>query len=136
MRNWEDIKREERSGEPEASVLDGVPQSLPALLKAYRMTEKAAAVGFDWRKPIDVMDEDLREEMRIRGRACGGRTIDAGSGCRSSANLAAPRGGPKPLQRDLQPALPGDEARAGPGRLPDGSRRAGRWDEVKAIDTG
>ena len=62
MRNWEDIKREERSSEPEASVLDGVPKSLPALLKAYRMTEKAAAVGFDWRKPIDVMDK-MREEM-------------------------------------------------------------------------
>ena len=62
MRNWEDIKREERSEEPEASVLDGVPASLPALLKAFRMTEKAAAVGFDWRKPIDVM-EKMREEM-------------------------------------------------------------------------
>jgi len=62
MRNWEDIKKEERSGEPDASVLDGVPASLPALLKAFRMTEKAAAVGFDWRKPIDVMDK-MREEM-------------------------------------------------------------------------
>ena len=62
MRNWEDIKREERAGEPEASVLDGVPESLPALLKAFRMTEKAAAVGFDWRKPVDVM-EKMREEM-------------------------------------------------------------------------
>ena len=62
MRNWEDIKKEERSGEPDPSVLDGVPSSLPALLKAFRMTEKAAAVGFDWRKPIDVMDK-MREEM-------------------------------------------------------------------------
>jgi len=62
MRNWEDIKREERAGEPKASVLDGVPASLPALLKAFRMTEKAAAVGFDWRKPVDVM-EKMREEM-------------------------------------------------------------------------
>lgn len=62
MRNWEDIKREERSDEPGASVLDGVPGSLPALLKAFRMTEKAAAVGFDWRKPADVM-EKMREEM-------------------------------------------------------------------------
>ncbi|MDX2436096.1 MAG: nucleoside triphosphate pyrophosphohydrolase [Acidobacteriota bacterium] len=62
MRNWEDIKKEERSGKPDASVLDGVPGSLPALLKAFRMTEKAAAVGFDWRKPIDVMDK-MREEM-------------------------------------------------------------------------
>ena len=44
------------------ALLDGVPESLPALLKAFRMTEKAAAVGFDWRKPVDVM-EKMREEM-------------------------------------------------------------------------
>jgi MazG family protein len=62
MRNWEDIKRTERAHEPESSVLDGVPGSLPALLKAFRMTEKAAAVGFDWRKPADVMVK-MREEM-------------------------------------------------------------------------
>jgi len=62
MRNWEDIKRAERAHEPESSVLDGVPGSLPALLKAFRMTEKAAAVGFDWRKPADVMVK-MREEM-------------------------------------------------------------------------
>jgi MazG family protein len=62
MRNWEDIKRVERAHEPESSVLHGVPGSLPALLKAFRMTEKAAAIGFDWRKPADVMDK-MREEM-------------------------------------------------------------------------
>jgi MazG family protein len=62
MRNWEDIKRTERAAEPDASVLDGVPGSLPALLKAFRMTEKAAAVGFDWRRPADVM-EKMHEEM-------------------------------------------------------------------------
>ena len=62
MRNWEDIKRAERADDPDASVLDGVPGSLPALLKAFRMTEKASAVGFDWRKPADVMGK-MREEM-------------------------------------------------------------------------
>jgi MazG family protein len=62
LQNWEDIKREERAGNEDPSVLDGVPTSLPALLKAYRMTEKAAAVGFDWRKPADVMVK-MREEM-------------------------------------------------------------------------
>lgn len=62
LRNWEEIKKTERSAEPKSSTLDGVPKSLPALLKAYRMTEKAAAVGFDWRKPADVMDK-MREEM-------------------------------------------------------------------------
>ena len=43
-------------------MLDGVPAALPGLLKAFRMTEKAAAIGFDWRKPADVMDK-MREEM-------------------------------------------------------------------------
>jgi nucleoside triphosphate diphosphatase len=62
IRNWEEIKREERAHEAESSVLDGVPAALPGLLKAFRMTEKAAAVGFDWRKPGDVMIK-MREEM-------------------------------------------------------------------------
>jgi MazG family protein len=62
IRNWEDIKRDERAHEPASSALDGVPASLPALLKAFRMTEKAAAIGFDWRKPADVMTK-MREEM-------------------------------------------------------------------------
>jgi len=62
IRNWEDIKREERAHEETNSVLDGVPAALPGLLKAFRMTEKAAAVGFDWRRPADVMIK-MREEM-------------------------------------------------------------------------
>ena len=62
LQNWEDIKRDERAANGESSVLDGVPKSLPALLKAYRMTEKAAAVGFDWRRPADVMVK-MHEEM-------------------------------------------------------------------------
>jgi MazG family protein len=62
LRNWEEIKQGERSHETSPSVLDGVPASLPALLKAFRMTEKAAAVGFDWRRPADVMTK-MREEM-------------------------------------------------------------------------
>jgi MazG family protein len=62
LQNWEDIKRDERAANGGSSVLEGVPQSLPALLKAFRMTEKAAAVGFDWRKPLDVMTK-MHEEM-------------------------------------------------------------------------
>lgn len=62
LRNWEDIKRDEREGQETNSVLDGVPAALPGLLKAFRMTEKAAAVGFDWRRPADVMTK-MREEM-------------------------------------------------------------------------
>ena len=62
IRNWEEIKSEERAHEETSSALDGVPAALPGLLKAFRMTEKAAAVGFDWRKPGDVMVK-MREEM-------------------------------------------------------------------------
>ena len=62
VRNWEAIKRQERGGDSKTSVLDGVPTSLPALLKAYRMTQKAAAVGFDWERPADVI-EKLQEEV-------------------------------------------------------------------------
>lgn len=59
--NWEKLKSEERKAENK-SLLSGVPQSLPALLKASRLTEKAARVGFDWRRTEDVFDK-LDEEM-------------------------------------------------------------------------
>jgi MazG family protein len=62
VRNWEHIKQEERAKDPESSTLAGVPGSLPGLLKAFRMTEKAAAVGFDWRRPHDVITK-LHEEV-------------------------------------------------------------------------
>src|ERR1051326_7023755 len=59
--NWEKLKNEERKAENK-SVLAGVPQSLPALLKASRLTEKAARVGFDWRQTSDVFAK-LSEEI-------------------------------------------------------------------------
>src|SRR5205809_350383 len=61
--NWEKLKNEERKAE-DKSVLAGVPQALPALLKASRLTEKAARVGFDWSQAEDVftkVDEELQE---------------------------------------------------------------------------
>ncbi len=61
--NWEKLKNEERKAENK-SVLAGVPQSLPALLKASRLTEKASRVGFDWRRAEDVfakIDEEIDE---------------------------------------------------------------------------
>ncbi len=59
--NWEKQKNEERKAENK-SVLAGVPQSMPALLRASRLTEKAARVGFDWRRTEDVF-EKLEEEL-------------------------------------------------------------------------
>jgi MazG family protein len=61
--NWEKLKNEERKAENK-SVLSGVPQALPALLKASRLTEKAARVGFDWRATDEVfakVDEEIAE---------------------------------------------------------------------------
>ena len=60
---WERIKAEERAASPgPSSALDGVPRSLPALLRASRLGEKAAAVGFDWTRPQDVLTK-IREEI-------------------------------------------------------------------------
>jgi len=61
--NWEKLKRDERKQENKG-VLSGVPASLPALLKATRLTEKAARVGFDWRGTEEVfhkVDEEIAE---------------------------------------------------------------------------
>jgi MazG family protein len=60
VREWDEHKRREGR----RSALDGVPRALPALLRAQRVSEKAARVGFDWpdpRGPVDKLDEELRE---------------------------------------------------------------------------
>lgn len=58
--NWEKIKMKEKDRK---SVLSGVPNSLPAMVKAYRMQEKARGVGFDWSDTGDVWDK-VNEEMK------------------------------------------------------------------------
>ncbi len=63
LANWEKLKSEERKDKDEG-ILSGVPVSLPALLKAMRLTEKAANVGFDWEKTEDIfekIDEEIDE---------------------------------------------------------------------------
>ncbi len=57
--NWEKIKLQEKGNE---SVLSGVPGSLPAVVKAYRIQEKASGVGFDWDHPEQVW-EKIQEEL-------------------------------------------------------------------------
>jgi MazG family protein len=70
LANWEVIKREEkqdRAGAVPGSQLDGIPRALPALLKALRLGEKAARVGFDWVRTADILDK-LEEELdELRG---------------------------------------------------------------------
>ncbi len=64
LSNWEKIKQAERGGAIQASALAGVPKTLPALLRAQRLQDKAARVGFDWGETTEVLhkvEEELRE---------------------------------------------------------------------------
>lgn len=61
-RNWEQIKLKEK-GNQKKTVLGGVPKSLPALIKAMRIQDKARGVGFDWEEKKQVWDK-VEEEMR------------------------------------------------------------------------
>lgn len=58
IKNWESIKLKEGK----KSVLEGVPKSLPALVKAYRIQEKVSGVGFDWNQASEVL-EKVKEEL-------------------------------------------------------------------------
>ena len=64
--NWEQLKLKEKEGN--RSVLAGVPAALPALIKAFRIQEKAANVGFDWEQPEQVWDK-VREETSETAQA-------------------------------------------------------------------
>jgi XTP/dITP diphosphohydrolase len=69
VENWERLKMSEKDGNK--GVLSGVPSGLPALIKAYRMQDKARAAGFDWEEREQVWDkviEELGEFMEARNR--------------------------------------------------------------------
>ena len=59
-KSWEQIKMKEKNGNK--TILDGVPTSLPSLVKAYRIQDKARNSGFDWNEKRDVWDK-VNEEM-------------------------------------------------------------------------
>ncbi len=69
-RNWEKLKLKEGK----KSVLEGVPKSLPALVKASRIQDKVAGVGFDWEEPHQVFDkvkeelDELQQEIRLNDK--------------------------------------------------------------------
>ena len=72
-RNWEKLKLKEGK-EEKKSTLGGVPTSLPAMIKAYRIQDKAKGVGFDWEKPEQVLEKvheelgELKEEIKHNGK--------------------------------------------------------------------
>lgn len=63
-KTWEQIKQQEKDGNER--VLSGVPNSLPSLIKAYRIQDKARNVGFDWQKKEDVWDKVYDEIAELK----------------------------------------------------------------------
>ena len=72
-RNWEKLKLKEGN----SSVLDGVPVSLPAMIKAMRIQEKARGAGFDWEKPEQVWEKVEEEMQEFRAEEKAGRNDEA-----------------------------------------------------------
>ena len=76
LQNWEKLKQKERSGKArrgrkakaggEPSILSGIPSHFPALLKAQRIQEKAARVGFEWENPLQALDKVAEEIAELR----------------------------------------------------------------------
>lgn len=60
MVNWEQLKQTEK--DRKGGAMSGVPKSLPAMVKAYRISQKASSSGFDWEKPQDVWAK-VKEEI-------------------------------------------------------------------------
>ncbi|MBI1882701.1 MAG: nucleoside triphosphate pyrophosphohydrolase [Chlamydiae bacterium] len=62
-KQWEEIKKKEKSGLLRSSLLDGIPRYLPALSQAEKIQKKAAKVGFDWRE-VDAVVAKVEEEFQ------------------------------------------------------------------------
>ncbi len=74
--NWEQIKQTERRREKgQASLLDGVPREMPALLRAHRLQEKASRAGFDWKEAQEVFRK-VEEELAELRAAMEGQAAD------------------------------------------------------------
>jgi ATP diphosphatase len=142
---WE--RRKLREEPARASLLAGVPASLPALLAAYRLTQKAAGVGFDWPDPAAVLDKLDEEVAELRaalaqGEAASGQVAEElGDLLFTVANLA------RKLDVDPEAALAGTNRKfrrrfaAIERRLAEQGKRLGEttleemdalWEEAKA----
>jgi MazG family protein len=79
IEKWETLKAREREaaglpGKRSKTTLGGVPKTLPALLRAYELSSRAAAVGFDWAKADDVLDKIDEEVAEVRREVESGAT--------------------------------------------------------------
>jgi MazG family protein len=73
-RQWQEIKKAEKQGDPAASLLGDQPKGLPALVAAYRLQEKAAAVGFDWPAAEGAFAKVREETGEVERAMRGGET--------------------------------------------------------------
>ena len=74
LKNWEELKLKEKGGNK--TVLSGVPSTLPALIKAFRIQEKTANVGFDWEDPKDVWNKVNEEISEVETEIANGNVTD------------------------------------------------------------
>lgn len=71
LKNWEQIKREEKSQKTGSEAIDDVPKAYPALIRSQKVQKRAAYTGFDYRDAAGAM-EDLRSEVEELARAISG----------------------------------------------------------------
>ena len=72
LKNWDEIKKQEKQakGKNESSALDGIPKGLAALMESFKISKKAAKLGFDWKNPQDVfakIEEEIAEVKEAFG---------------------------------------------------------------------
>jgi nucleoside triphosphate diphosphatase len=83
---WENIKAEER-GAAEVSALHGVPNALPALLRAYKLSKRAARVGFDFEHAGQCADKVDEELLEVRAASEGASGAASGASPKASAEI-------------------------------------------------
>ncbi|MCG0275802.1 MAG: nucleoside triphosphate pyrophosphohydrolase [Thermosediminibacteraceae bacterium] len=66
LKNWEEIKKEEKEVESYAETMDKIPETFPALMRAYKVQEKAARVGFDWENVEGALEKVYEELKELR----------------------------------------------------------------------
>jgi len=98
-RQWQEIKQAEKTPGRRESILDSVPSGLPALLRAYRVSERAAQAGFDWEALSGVLEKVDEEWAEFNRELTRSKTADT-----SKADLAMEFGDlllPWPMWPDL-----------------------------------
>jgi len=84
LKNWEEIKAEERKTEKnskaEESILAAVPRKLPALLEAHQITRRAANIGFDWNDAGGIFDKIEEESIELRAAIHDQRSQESATG--------------------------------------------------------